>query len=843
MTGRTLAHYTLAEKIGEGGMGEVYRAWDARLERDVALKVLPPGLLRDEGARKRFRKEALALSKLNHPNIAVIHDFNTEDGIDFLVMEYIPGETVAAKLKARSLPEDDAVDIALQIASSLQEAHERGFIHRDLKPANVLVTPKKQVKVLDFGLAQLIHTDADLETTLTMASGGHPIAGTVPYMSPEQLRGGVLDPRCDIYSFGVVLYEMVTGVRPFREKTLPALSDSILHNAPQPPSAVNERVSASLENIILKCLEKDRERRYQTVTELGIDLRRLSGAAASGSSQSLAAPATRPGVSRRTLWLAALAALLVLPAILAVWQLGWGRRIVPGVRTPGAIHSVVVLPAKVFGSPSDAFLADAIPGSLSGYLSQTPDLETKVPPSSYDIERLKGDIHKVVAAYETSGYVLSTVNVQAQRLSLNVQLVEARTNRILWSQEFEGQRQDYLRLIRDAADGARRALRPAARPLPAAAAAMNADVELLLQRGLYDAGLYINRGRPPDLERAQQTLRQVLERDPSRAEAAAEMARLHAARATAAPVAEFRPQAQDWALRALKIDPRNSKAWAVLAEMEPSSNYRRKMEYALKAATLGARDAYAHTQLASSLFRSSYGLSLEASRQASRVDPLLLSGPIFEALQNAGLGRRVEAVARIDYALRIEPDMPFGLTIKSVVLLVNHQTREAARLQPRLEALVQEKRLLPEWAGFVRDFIAYEESADQGDAKAADESAARLVKLARGEAPFPRWQTSTMGVPALLARHGRLEQALQVMEARNGMGIVDAYDFYLFNPDCEPLRRSPRFRELAGPAKAGFDELITILRDAQGSKELPQYLERPLEEVARRAEQAAASAR
>jgi TolB-like protein len=845
LIGKTLAQYTIVEKIGAGGMGEVYRAWDSRLERDVALKVLPPGMLGDDQARKRFRKEALALSKLNHPNIATIHDFNTQDDIDFLVMEYIPGLTLAQTVSGRVLPNEELIDIAIQIVSCLQEAHERGFVHRDLKPANVLVTPKKRVKVLDFGLAQLFRADSDLDATLTYLSDSFRIAGTLPYMSPEQLAGETLDQRCDIYSFGVLLYEMMTGTLPFREKTFALLTDAILRQTPKPPSAINPHVAPWLEGIILKCLEKDREKRYQSAKELGIDLQRVLSSPASESAFPSAhvttTPVGEPGISRRVLLYTAIGAVVLLAGVLAVTQFDWRGKTTPAAYSAAQIESIVALPAKVFGGQEDAFLTDAIPGSLSTYLAEIRDLETKVPPGSHDFERFKGDVSKVVRAYHAGSYVLTNVAVQAERLSLNVQLVDSVTNRIVWSQEFEGLRREYRRLVRDAADGIRRALRPAAAPLAMANPSAGAELELLLRRGYYDANRYIRQGHPADLDVALKSLEKVLELDPNRAEAAAEIARLHAAGFTAAPLTQLRPKAEEWALKALKIDSRNSKAWAVLAEVEPSSNFGRKLEYALKGATLGPHDAYAHTLLSATLSRSSYVLSLEASRQASRVDPLIIRGAISEGLLLAGLGHREQALSRINSVLSVEPDSPFGLAIKSIVLVLNRQMKEAAEAQPRLRALAGQKRLHPEWVGLVDDLLKYEQARQSGDSRTAALVRSRIVKLAQGEVTFQSWQPITMGASGIFARNGDLDDAVQVMEARNRLGITDTYDYLLFHPDFERIRRTPRFPELSSAARAGFQQMTLILEQARVKRELPSYLDRPLADILQRVKIASGS--
>ncbi len=270
---RKLGHYRILEKIGSGGMGEVYRARDERLDREVAIKVLSAGVLADEIARARFRNEALALSKFNHPNIATIYDFDIVEGAEFIVTELVKGETLAEKIAARRLPLKEILDLAAQLAEGLAAAHERGIIHRDLKPANLRVGADGRLKILDFGVAMPLPPLPD-STTAESAAPPPPFAGTLPYMAPEQLRGEPLGVRSDLYSAGTVLYEMVTGRHPFEARVFTALLDGILNKTAPLPSRLRPEISPRLEQIILRCLEKQPERRYQSARELAVDLRR-----------------------------------------------------------------------------------------------------------------------------------------------------------------------------------------------------------------------------------------------------------------------------------------------------------------------------------------------------------------------------------------------------------------------------------------------------------------------------------------------------------------------------------------------------------------------------------------
>jgi tetratricopeptide (TPR) repeat protein len=275
MVGETISHYRILAQIGAGGMGVVYKAYDEQLEREVALKLLLPGLLAEEGARKRFRKEALALARLNHPNVATIFEFGNEDGADFLVTEYIPGITLDMKLSGGALGVEETVRLGTQLARGLAAAHEQGLIHRDLKPGNLRVTPDGLLKILDFGLAQLIPRASDDGLTATQTRTQE-IAGTLPYMAPEQLRGGMADTRTDIWAAGAVLHEMATGKRPFSEAGTPLLINAILNSNPARPSKTNQNIPSGMDDIILKSLQKDVARRYQTASELRADLERLT---------------------------------------------------------------------------------------------------------------------------------------------------------------------------------------------------------------------------------------------------------------------------------------------------------------------------------------------------------------------------------------------------------------------------------------------------------------------------------------------------------------------------------------------------------------------------------------
>jgi len=396
MLDRTISHYRIVAKIGAGGMGVVYRAHDEQLERDVALKVLNPGTLANEPSRQRFRREALALGKLNHPNIETVYEFGCEDGIDFLVMELITGVALHYKLAGGALPEKEVLRLGAQLADGLEAAHAQGIIHRDLKPGNLHITRDDRLKILDFGLAQWIPTGDQDNLALTV-SKVHDVMGTLPYMAPEQLRGQRADRRTDIYAAGAVLYEMATGKRPHLQTSGPQLISAILERPLTAPSLHNPQITPALDSIIVKALDKDPNRRYQSARELQIDLDRLS----SGLT-----PVVRRHNRRRGLFAAIAAAVVISAVMLLALDVGGIRtRLFPpakqgqSVATSGstmvaptikARRSVAVLGFKnLSGKPDEAWISTALAEMLSTELAAGEQVRT-IP--GENVARMKADL-------------------------------------------------------------------------------------------------------------------------------------------------------------------------------------------------------------------------------------------------------------------------------------------------------------------------------------------------------------------------------------------------------------------------------------------------------------------
>jgi serine/threonine-protein kinase len=570
LIGRSLGQYRLIAKIGAGGMGEVYRAHDDRLDRDVAVKVLPASGPVEEAARTRFRKEALALSKLNHPNIATIFDFNTIDGIDFLVMELVEGEALSSRIGGHALPEKDVGTLGRQIAEALEEAHEHGVVHRDLKPANIVVTPKNQAKVLDFGLAKLVRSPAvgDLTASLTATPAA---AGTLPYMAPEQLQGEEATPRSDIYSLGAVLYEMSTGQRPFQDALPTRLVNAILHEPPVAPRARNERVSPELERIILKCLEKDPARRYHSARELGIDLRRLaepsSVTAAPETSESLGFAGHR----RSRVFLAAGLAVTVLlfcAALALLLTLGELRDRLRGGRPSAQIRSLAVLPLdNLSHDPQQEYFADGMTEELTTNLAQIASLRVISRTSVMQYKGTRKTMPEIGRELDVDALIEGSVLRAGQRVRITAQLIRAAPEQHLWAKSYEGDLSDVLTLqstvAREIAGEIKVALTPQDQARLAGARKLDPEAHEAYLQGRF----YWDRGNGDDLRKSVEYYQQALAKDPNYALAYAGLADTYTALSDFyLPPRAVMPKATEAATRALQLDDslaeaHNAMAW------------------------------------------------------------------------------------------------------------------------------------------------------------------------------------------------------------------------------------------------------------------------------------------
>jgi eukaryotic-like serine/threonine-protein kinase len=443
--GKKLSHYKIVEKLGGGGMGVVYRAVDLHLNRDVAIKVLKSGRLTDPSMRQRFSLEAHALSRVSHPNVAVIHDFSGDRGIQYIVMEYIPGSTLGDRIRAGRASEPEVVTLGIQVADGLAAAHQAGVIHRDLKPGNVMLTQEGWAKIVDFGLAKQLPRSSDPE--VGSLTDSDKVVGTVPYMAPEQIRGAC-DARTDVYALGAVLYQMATGQRPFPDEDLPRLIYAIAYVRPEPVRSLNPDVSVPLEAVIHRALEKEPDLRYATAKDIGVALKELRDVVRSGGS-----PHALEGARQR-------------------------------------IHSMAVLPLDGLSQGMDGdFFADGITEAIISDLCRLKGLAVISRTSIMRYKRTEKTIPEIARELGVQAVLEGTVQRAGDRVRINVRLVRAASQESLWAESYDRRLTDILTLQSDIARSVAREIEIKVRPGDPTFAAKSpaVDSEAL---GLYLRGRY-----------------------------------------------------------------------------------------------------------------------------------------------------------------------------------------------------------------------------------------------------------------------------------------------------------------------------------------------------------------
>jgi serine/threonine protein kinase/TolB-like protein/Flp pilus assembly protein TadD len=786
-----LGAYQIISQIGRGGMGEVYCARDTKLDRIVALKILPKQVAADQDRMRRFVREAKAASALNHPNVATIHEIGEADGVSYLVMEYVEGETLTAKITGQALETAEILEIGLQVADALDEAHSKGITHRDIKPQNIMLTRRAQVKVLDFGLAKISRA-AGQEVVSDLSTPGM-LMGTVPYMSPEQALGRDVDQRSDLFSLGVVLYEMTARCRPFTGASATEIIDRILHAQPEPIGRFNEQTPAELERIVNRCLEKERESRYQSARALLLDLRKLRRELESGMAVTVAASREkerRRRALRRLLTMGTLAILMVVAVVYALLL-----RNEPAVFQP-EIKSLAVLPLKsTGGQASDEYLGVGIADTIITKVSQIGDL--RVRPSSTVRKYANQEVDSREAARQLQVEAVLELSVQRanDRLRVNLNLLRVADGASLWSDSFNVSFADIFAVQDEVSQQVARRLRFTLSPTEAARLARRYTSNPVAYEYYLRGSYSFDKGRSAvhartDIETAVTMLEKAIEADPKYA-----LARARLAYACSWMALHIDPDNRVWLERvrselrqAEALDPQIAEAHVVRFNLLWSAHENWQIEEAIRelrrAQQLNPNES--HGELGMLYFH--LGLeepTLRALQRALEIDPANQTVLARFVEGSALLGRNDEAIAASARGFnRLGP--PLALLWKNQMEDAGRAINEGIARNPNdMNMRSARARLL----------------ALKGEFQQAETEIAPLIASYKNDRAYHHF---TYDAAAIHALAGKSQTAIEFLKQTVEAGMPN-YPLFARDPHLDRIRKEPAFIQFMSDLKTRWD--------------------------------------